>query len=443
MWSLLAQGALVALATIGPADGAPPPGAAVAISPAEQRVAATLRRSRVERTSETEAFAREISAQGPAVLRPCLDTLELQRVACVVPTDIEQMLSRPQREILLLALAELPSTLVLASGFERLALSREPAVRRLVLDVLQVAGGSTHLAELDELALGEDEALLRHELEESFQAALAGILRRDPRAFDQLSSFHRDAPEPLADAIVRAVGDAGDTRGLAFLEHAITFRASQTSLCASQVQRLGRSGDRQRDAELAQRLRWTLDPDQPEACGALVMALGELRDSESVPVLIEFLSGSHAGLAGNALWALRRITDLNFPALPERWSAWYESELAWFTREQDFALRDLHSGSPSAAAAAARAISERRLWREELAEELLTALQRPHPTLRAPICRAIERLGVDSVAPGLVDLLDDDDPASVQAALRTLTALTGRELPADSMTWRLALTGDS
>jgi HEAT repeat protein len=427
MWSLLTQGALVALAPLGPADGAPPPGAALAISPAEQRVASALRRSRLERTKESEAFAREISAGGPAVLRPCLDTLELQRVACVSPSDVEQMLSSPQREILLLALAELPSPQVLSGGFERLALSQEPAVRRLMLDVLQVAGAAAHLAELDELALGEGEALPRPELEESFQAALAGILRRDPRAYDQLATFHRDAPEPLADAIVRAVGDAGDTRGLSFLEHAITFRTSQLSLCASQVKRLGRSGD----------------PDRPEACRALFLALGELRDSEAVPILIEFLSSADAGLAGNAHWALRRITDLEFPPLPERWSSWYESELEWFVREQDFVLRDLHSGSLSAATAAVRAISERRLWREELADELLSALQRPRTQLRAPICRALERLGVQSAAEGLVDMLDDGDPASVQAALRALTALTGRELPADSMTWRLALASDS
>jgi HEAT repeat protein len=443
MWSLLTQGALVALAPLGPADGAPPPGAALAISPAEQRVASALRRSRLERTKESEAFAREISAGGPAVLRPCLDTLELQRVACVSPSDVEQMLSSPQREILLLALAELPSPQVLSGGFERLALSQEPAVRRLMLDVLQVAGAAAHLAELDELALGEGEALPRPELEESFQAALAGILRRDPRAYDQLATFHRDAPEPLADAIVRAVGDAGDTRGLSFLEHAITFRTSQLSLCASQVKRLGRSGDRQRDADLAQRLRWAVDPDRPEACRALFLALGELRDSEAVPILIEFLSSADAGLAGNAHWALRRITDLEFPPLPERWSSWYESELEWFVREQDFVLRDLHSGSLSAATAAVRAISERRLWREELADELLSALQRPRTQLRAPICRALERLGVQSAAEGLVDMLDDGDPASVQAALRALTALTGRELPADSMTWRLALASDS
>jgi HEAT repeat protein len=440
MWSLLIQGALVALA---PVEGAPPPSAALAFSPAEQRVASTLRRSRVERARGAEDLAREIAALGPAALRPCLDTLELQRVACVVPGDVEQMLSGPQREILLLALAELPPPRVLAGGFERLALSQEPAVRRLVLDVLQVAGGQDHLAELDGLALREEESLLRPDLEEAFQAALAGILRRHPRAYDQLAKLHRDAPEPLADAIVRAVGDAGDTRGLVFLEHAITFRTSQLSLCASQVQRLGRSGDRERDAELAQRLRWAVDPDRPEVNRAILMALGELRDSEAVPILIGFLDSDDTGLAGNALWALRRITDLNFPGLPERWSAWYESELEWFVRQQDFVLRDLHSGSPSAAAAAARTISERRLWREELAQELLTALRRPHSTLRGPICRALERLGVDSVAPDLVDLLDDEDPASVQAALRTLTALTGRELPADAMTWRLALAGDS
>ena len=47
------------------------------------------------------------------------------------------------------------------------------------------------------------------------------------------------------------------------------------------------------------------------------------------------------------------------------------------------------------------------------------------------------------MALGLIDLLDDDDPHSAAAALHALVALTGRDLPADATTWRLALAMDS
>jgi hypothetical protein len=443
MWSLLSPGVLVALSSVAPSDGAPPPGAHVACTEVEQRVAGTLRRARSNSTLPIEDLAAEIAALGPAVLRPCLDTLERERVALVVPGDRVQKLSDPQREILLRALGGLPHEAVLRAALERTELSHETAARRLTLDVLGVAGSAEHLPRLREIGLIDGEEAPPRLVSKAFQGALAGILERDPSAYTALAGFLRDAPAALSGAIVGAVGDAGLPQGLSFLEHVASFRPEHLALCANQVRLIGRSGDLELDRELAQRLRWAVNPERPETCGALLLALGELRDYEAVPLLIEILASADAGLSGNALWALRRITDLNFPALPERWSAWYESELVWFTREQDFVLRDLHSGSPSAAAAAARTISERRLWREELALELMAALQRPHPTLRAPICRALERLGVDSVAPELVELLDDEDPASVQAAWRTLTALTGRELPADAMTWRLALASDS
>lgn len=442
MWSLLVPLALTAQGVLAPVPAELPPGAAVACTPAEMRVASALRRSRIERDLPSETFAREIASLELSGLRPCLDTLERERVAAVVPGDTEQMLSVPQRGMVLAALAELPPAAVVSAALERAQLSREDATRRLVLDVLGVAGGPQHLRELVAQAMPEDGSDPAPAVLAAFQAGLAGILAREARAYDALTAFHRDAPAALSDAVVMAVGDAGSTRGLEHLEHVLTFQPEATGLCAAQVRRLGRSGDLEVDRALAQRLRWAVDPERPEACRAILLALGELRDYEAVPMLIELLESIDPGVAGNAHWALRRITDLRFPAEPQRWRGWHESELAWFAREEDSVLRALHVGSPSAAAAAAREIGERRLWREELAQELVTALGRPQPALRSPICRAIERLGVDNVTAGLVELLDSD-PESAEAALHALVALTGRELPADAMTWRLALAGDS
>lgn len=443
MFSLLVPLALVAQGVLAQAPALPPPGALVACTPPEQRVAATLRRSRVERTLTTDTLAAEIAVLELAVLRPCLDTLERERVAAVVPGDREQMLSVPQRQIVLAALSRLAPAQVLAAALERAQLSREPVTRRLVLDVMGVSAGVRHLDQLVLQAMPEDGTEPQPEVVDSFQAALAGILSREPRAYDVLPAFHRDVPEVLSDAVVRAIGDAGQPRGLDCLERVLTFHPESIGLCASQVRRLGRSGILELDRSLAQRLRWAVDGARPETCRALILALGELRDYEAVPMLIDLLESEDRGTSGNAHWALKRITELEFVAAPERWRRWYESELTWFAREEDAALRALHVGSPSAAAAAARAIGERRLWREDLAQELLHALARPQPALRSPICRAIERLGVDNVTGGLVELLDDSDPESAKAAWHALVSLTGRELPADAMTWRLALAGDS
>lgn len=445
MLSLLTHGTLSVLAPlcVGVGDGAPPPGGMIAHSPAEHRLASRLRAARRDRTLDDEQLPHELASFGLQVLRPCLDALELERVAQAVPGDQEQKLSVPQREVVLAVLSELPSASVIAAAIERTELSQTASVRRLVLDVVGATGGSQHLDLLVEQALMEGETWPPREVQESFQAALAKILVREPKLYERLGTFHRDAPVGLSDAILCAVGDAGDPRGLAFLEHVLTFRPESISICASQVRRLGRSGDVRVDRGLAQRLRWAVDVDRPAASRALLLALGELRDYDSMPILIELLDSEDSGLASNALWALRRITDMNFPGNAARWETWYERELAWFEHEEESALRDLHVGPPSAAAAAARAISERRLWREDLALELLGALERPHPALRAPICRALERLGESNVALGLVELLDDADPDSAAAALHALVELTGRDLPADVSTWRLALAMDS
>ena len=354
MSSLLIQGALSVLSALGVGLGedVPPPSGLIACTPAEQRLASRLREARRERSLDDESLPRELAVLGLPILRPCLDVLELERVAQVVPGDKEQILSILQREVVLDVLSELPHGPVLAAALERHQLSSSPAVRRMVLDVLGAVGGSKHLDVLVELGLLEGETRPPRDVQESLQSALVKILQREPKLYERLGAFYRDAPEALGDTIVCAVGDAGDTRGLAFLEHVLTFRPEATSICASQVRRLGRSGEPTLDRGLAQRLRWAVDADRPETCRALLLALGELRDYDSVPLLIGLLESEDAGLSGNALWALRRITELEFPALPARWQAWYEAELAWFEREEEHALRDLHVGSPSAAAAA-------------------------------------------------------------------------------------------
>jgi hypothetical protein len=431
------------LAAIAPSAtaqaGELPPGFVPALSPEQVRLATALRRSRVERKLDPAIFAAEIAAGGIAQIDSCLTVLEIERIPPVQPGESPQVLSRPQREIVLAALGSLRREPVLAATFARLEAWPEQSTRVVTLGVLSVAGEAKHLDQLSKLALPVHAEQPTGAAEEAFREAMAGILKRDPHAFERLPALLRDAPEVLAGSIVIGVGDAGQRSGLPFLADVLRFRTDLGSLCADQIRRIGRSGKAEVDLELAQGMRWMLDPARPELCRTALLALGELHDYESIPGMIVLLSSSDRGLSSNALWALQRMTDLRIPAIADRWEAWYAKEQSWFQREEAATLKDLHTGTAAESSRAIRHLGERRIHRGELAVELIMALERPERHLRTQICGALSRLGADAAVPALVEMLEDADPVCAQAAWRALTQITGQELPASASQWRAAL----
>jgi HEAT repeat protein len=208
---------------------------------------------------------------------------------------------------------------------------------------------------------------------------------------------------------------------------------------ASQVTRVGRSLDPKANAEVVDRLRGLLQSGDPNVQRAVALALGELRDERSIPVLIDLLEGSDVGLAQNACWALQHATGLEFPASAERWRQWYAQERSWFARAERGILRDLGSRDPSKVSTALREIGRRRTERDALATEVLEVLTRAEPSLRAQACETLAALGSSVALPALLERLESDIPFCSQSAWRALCGITGLDLPPDVTAWRDAL----
>jgi HEAT repeat protein len=414
-----------------------------ALAPAEAELAAILRRARSQEQPSLEALTSEAAALGEPGIRASLRLLERERVPPLEPEQSEQVLSEPQRELLLAGLARQEREVVLAELADRMALSHDVATRLLALRVLGALGGADTLGRLVPLALAEGEEEPIPALEQALREAIAHTLLRDPAAFDAVVEQLRRSPDTLQGTWVVAAGDSGSPRTLELCAHVLGFRRELAPIATAQVLRVGRSSRPELNRELVERLRWLLDPARPGLCRSVLLALGELGDYESIPTLIELLDGPDAGLAQNALWALQRITGLSFPASSQRWRAWYDQELAWFLHEERRVLRDLGSRDPARVSGALREVGRRRTQREALAVEVLAVLERAEPSLRAQACDTLGLLGAEVALPALVERLEGDIPYCAQAAWRALGSISGLELPAQGRAWRHALALDA
>ena len=420
-----------------------PPGQVPALAPAEAELAEVLRRARSQDDLPFEVFVVQVAQVGADGIRPSLVLLERERVPALRADQAEQQLSEPQREILLAGLAHQEPVAVLKALDERLTLASDRSARLLALRVLGAVGIAATIEHLGPLALVQGEEEPPPGLEDALREAVARILRNAPEAFDRLPQVLRSSPPALHAALISAAGDSGDPRALALLANALAFRPELAPLATAQVLRVGRSPRLELNKALIERLRWLLDSDQPGLCRSVVLALGELRDCDSIPLLIDLVDSSDTGLAQNAVWALQRATGLTFGASSERWRHWYAQETAWFAHEERAVLRDLAARNPAKVSQALREIGRRRTRRDELAVEVLEVLERAEPNLRAQACDTLGQLDCELALPALVERLERDIPYCSQAAWRALGAICGLDLPAEGRAWREALALDA
>ncbi|MEW6071023.1 MAG: HEAT repeat domain-containing protein [Planctomycetota bacterium] len=274
------------------------------------------------------------------------------------------------------------------------------------------------------------------EISRAVEGGVAEILARDPAAYERLVLLQRETPDALLPAVVRTVGAPRDDRGLEFLGDVIGWRSQFAGPAIAQVSALGASDSLARNESLARLIRPYLDPESVELCPAAALALGELRDVEAVRPLLDLLENGAPGVRANALWALRRITGLSFPAEPATWRVWFEEEEEWALRSMASVIRALESPDEGEIAAAIQAASYHPLLRHELSEALGRVLDHPRAGLRALVCRTLERLASPVSIPPLIERLEDHDDAVRGSALHALQEITGRrDLPPDPAAW--------
>jgi HEAT repeat protein len=119
----------------------------------------------------------------------------------------------------------------------------------------------------------------------------------------------------------------------------------------------------------------------------------------------------------------------------DRWQAWFDTQYTWWQANRDRLEEELRSRDPGHVLAAIKVLSERRLFRHEVAEVIAAVVDHPRASIARTACTSLERLGSRRVVPPLVAALERSDESVREAATQALCTLTGADLPADAEAW--------
>jgi HEAT repeat protein len=456
----LAQGALcwAALAGLAAAQSAPAAAPAAAadaragasllvwvgpLSELHRTLAAPLRESR-KAPAETGQLLARLTAPGADAIGPLLDMLIEERVPRAAPADAPQLLSAPQRGLLLAALAQLPRASLRAELERRLAPADELAgapLRVAALHVFALAGGAADLARLAALAPRVDEEL-PVPAAEALRAAYAGILRGEPGLLARGLALLRGCDTAAASQFLFALGDLHDKRALPLLEDCMRSRPELAQQAIGLLAQLGRSDDPDFDRRVAAWLAGELDNARSEWTRAALRALGVFDDGRQVPALLEELDAPHPGLREAALDSLRQVSGLKLGGSAAAWREWYADESAWQESGEPAARLELASNQDARVARALDQFAAHRLFRDERAPALLEVLENGSPAMRILACSALARLGSQVALPALVDNLSSEPSALADAAWRAACTLSGQTLPRSTAEARALLGTD-
>jgi HEAT repeat protein len=417
-----------------------------ATTPEHLEIARALRESRRTDSAPAPRLVDRIVRAGSGSLEAQVDILARRRVPEAGPDDPPQLLSDPQRELVLTALAQMPETAVRAAL--RARLDRDPAdvgARLAAIHALGVIGNAADLGRLVELAprapgkeRGEEKWLLP-DAREAMRSACAGILRRDPTAWTALVDLLRQTDPDAGRPLLEALSSTKDPRALEVLYAAARAHRELRPQVAALVPVCGSSMNAALDRDVAGWMLSELPSARPEYARMLLQGIGVLDDGTCVAALIEHLEDVDAGVRDSALWALRRVSGLGFSADLPAWNAWNRDEVAWHARERPRLREDLASGDRQRIAIALRAYGEHRTKRAELADDVVKILSNPRPELRRMACEVLQTLGAPSASGALAESLQDPDRDVAEAAWQALKSLTGLDLPRDPMRVRQML----
>lgn len=351
-------------------------------------------------------------------------------------------LPEPRREILVEALARFERGTVLALA-EEAVFASDPSRRAAGLIVLGALGSEAHVPLLFRAvrrppAAEKTAPETATETLGAFELAVCALVQRDPSSLRWIRRNWPSLSPAAVDALVRAVGRAGSPAGAPLLVSMLERRGAAPVSVLSELSGLVRADRGRRSLEGLESVRRYLDPDDPLACQTTALILGSLLDFESVDDLIELLEEEHPGVRGNAYRALQEISGVALRCDAERWRTWYREEIDWFEREHPRVVQQLHAPDKSEVMEALRVIGCRRLFLDELAEDLRVVLDFEDPELCLLGARTLAALGRPAI-PGLIEALDHPDDQISRLALDELRRLTGLELEASSREWSSAL----
>ena len=136
------------------------------------------------------------------------------------------------------------------------------------------------------------------------------------------------------------------------------------------------------------------------------------------------------------------MSGLTWPdADAQRWMSYFREQREWWQQARPELKARFESGDSAAIASALRELAKVKLFRHEAAELALLALSSTEPGIVRMACQTLAELESSRALDDLLDLLRSPNEAIRAEAAATLSALTGRSLPADYAVWRQQLRG--
>ena len=294
----------------------------------------------------------------------------------------------------------------------------------IALRVLSEFGTAKDLHTLTTLATpSELESALEPKVATQFSETLAHLLRRDASTYESLERVFAGLDARLQRAVLLGVGSVTSRDSLRFLSGLLEFDSDLALIVLGQVGRVGHCLGLPPDERTHTFLLMSLSATDPAVRREASITVGRMEDSEAVPDLIELLADDEASVALNAHWALEQITGKHLAAELGLWARWYDKELLWWRTRAADALADMHGTDPGTISKAIREVSSHRLYRHDLARELLPLLGTEHEAIASQACAALAILN-SRVAEDALRELVEHGPESVRPhARRALESL--------------------
>lgn len=283
------------------------------------------------------------------------------------------------------------------------------ALRPPALQLLGRLGDARHLEPLSRLwSLGEAES--EAPVSDAFREIL--VRRPGPESEEALRRLLAGADAGVAGRVANAVADAGRESDRTLLA---AFLGGETILQPTLVAAVSRLAAGRDDPELGDRLGRLLDG-RPDADlrREVALALGRIREVDSVARLIDLLDDESDGVRRAARWALGRISGRELPPEREAWLGWLQAERDWWTSCGAPRLAERTGMDDAGLFESVRLWSQRPLFRRAVEPALLELLAHPREGIRAVACQGLGALGCVATLPSLEALLDD--PAAMVRA---------------------------
>ena len=402
------------------------------VSDAHRAAGRVLRESRTQAiTADGSALESRLLAIGADRASVLLDILTRGRVPESSENDAPQIVSEPQRALLIRALAALPEQEVRALVDANLERDRSDAVELASIHALGAIGKAADVLRVCELVPVADGHATRAGCD-ALRGALTSILLRDSRAWSAVGRAIEKAPADVKETILSAAAETESGRAFSVILDAGRLHRDLAQCAVGLLRALSAHAGAEERRECADWCAGELDGARPELQRSLLKTIGSVDDGTLIPDLFHWIEDENANTREAAGLALRKITGVQFPTQAALWKAWYADEQQWMHRERPMLCDRLESRDRKTVIDALRQYAQRRTFRDELAVDVLPLLERPEQEVVLLTCEVLTRLGSSAAVPRLVALLDHESPQIAQAAAAAIEKISGRTVPASA-----------